>query len=339
MVMPIHARESGLRFNAFGFPVRIDPLFFLVMGFLGFGGGVQQIVIWIGVALLAVLAHELGHAFAARASGHDADIVLYGFGGATRHRGKPLSRARNALVAFAGPGVGLLIGAALLLARPSLPQYGYGGYAVDVALFLTLGLGLLNLLPILPLDGGQMLVTVLPGDEFRRYKIAAAVGVVVAVAGGIAAFAAGWTLSLVLAAWLVVGNFMTLRERRPRAVADKVQVESEILALLDDNKVGEAIQLVRHSPASGQLSPALVGLLRLATGDASAWPHIVSAFDASPSDALLAGVFVRAAVRLGQWDALLARPMLDAGLRRWAADCAVIAGREDVADQLTAATP
>ena len=339
MVLPMPARESGLRFRAFGFPVRIEPVFFLVMGFLGYGGGIAQIAIWIGVALLAVLAHELGHAFAARASGHDADIVLYGFGGATRHRGKPLSRARNALVAFAGPGVGLLIGGAILLARSSLPQYGYGGYAVDVALFLTLGLGVLNLLPILPLDGGQMLVTVLPGDEFRRYKIAAAVGVVVAIAAGIAAFTAGWTLSLVLAAWLVVGNVMALRERRPRVVADKVQLESEVLALLDENKVGEALQLVRHSPASSQLSPAVVGLLRLATGDATAWPQIVAAHDAAPSDSLVAGVFVRAAVRLGQWDALLARPMLDPGLRRWAADCAVIAGREDVADQLTAATP
>lgn len=338
MVLPIPAGESGLRFRAFGFPVRIDPFFFLVMGFLGLGGGIQQILIWIAVALVAVLVHELGHAFAARASGHDADIVLYGFGGATRHRGKPLGRARNALVAFAGPGVGLLVGAALLVARPALPDSGYAGYAVDVGLFLTIGLGVLNLLPILPLDGGQMLVTVLPGDEFTRYKIAAAVGVVVALGAGLLAYAAGWTLSIVLTGWLVVGNIMTLRERRPRVVADSGQLESEVLALLDEDKIAEAITLVRHSPATQQMSPAVLGLLRLATGDSSAWPQIVEAFDRAPEDAQLAGVFVRAAVRLGQWDALLARPHIGPGLRRWAADCAVIAGRAEVAEQLAPAT-
>ncbi|MDX6225630.1 MAG: stage sporulation protein [Frankiales bacterium] len=339
MVLPVPTGDRGLKFRALGFPVRVDPFFFLIMGFLGIGGaygvhGPQAIAVFVAVAFAAVLAHELGHAVAARASGHSASIVLYGFGGATTHRGPALSRGRGALISFAGPAVGLAIGLPLFFARDALPSYGYGRYIAVTAIFLTLGLSVLNLLPILPLDGGQLLANALPGDSYTRTRTAAGVGVVVAAAAGAAAYAAGLTFSLVLAAWLVFGNIMTLREQRPRVVMSVRELENAAVSLIDAGRVDQAIHLIITSPVRDELDPAVIGLVRVANGDPAGWDVVVAAADEAPHDQQRAACLVRAAVARADWDALLARRHLDPALLRWAADRAVLAGREDIAERL-----
>jgi Zn-dependent protease len=341
MVLPVPTGERGLRFRALGFPVRVDPFFFLIMAFIGFnpGLGLAGIVVFLALALAAVLLHELGHAVAARASGHDASIVLYGFGGATTHRGPALSRRRNVLISFAGPGFGLLAGVPLLLARSAFPDHGLGLYAWYSAVFLTLGLSLLNLLPILPLDGGQLLANALPGDSFTRTRTAAAVGVVVAVAGAVVSYATGQTFSVVLAAWLAIGNLTTLREKRPRVVMSARELEHATIALVDQGRVDQAIHLIVTSPVRDQVDPAVVGLVRLANADPAGWDVVLAAADEAPHDQLRAACLVRGAVGRGDWDAVLSRPHLDPALLRWVADRAVLAGRDDIAERLAPLTP
>jgi Zn-dependent protease len=341
MVLPVPAGDRGIAVRAFGFPVRIDPFFFLIMAFLGFTSelGLQGVVVFLALAVVAVLLHELGHAFAARSSGHDASIVLYGFGGATTHRGPALSRSRNALISFAGPALGIVAGVPLLLARDAFPDHGLGLYAWYSAVFLTLGLSVLNLLPIPPLDGGQLLASALPGDHFTRTRIAAGVGIIVAIAGAVVAYVYGFTFSVVLAAWLAVGNIATLRQQRPRVVMSVRELEQAAVALVDGGHVDRAIHLVVTSPVRDQTDPAVIGLLRVANGDPEGWNVVVAAADEAPEDQQRAGCLVRAAVIRGDFEALLGRAHLGAPLLRWAADRAVLAGRADIAERLAPTAP
>ncbi len=115
--------------------------------------------------LLSALAHELGHAVAARRAGlPGGPVVVYVFGGAA---GPDLETTRprdEATIALAGPLVSLAIGFAfvavfLLTLAAGDPQAGVtatiGRIAVVIGL-LNLLLGLVNLLPAYPLDGGRV---------------------------------------------------------------------------------------------------------------------------------------------------------------------------------------
>jgi hypothetical protein len=101
-----------------GFPVHVDLSFVLIIGLIGYSPsrGVRDLVLWVVIATLAVLAHELGHAVAARSVGAQPQIALVGFGGLTTFTPpQPLSRARSLGISLAGPGVGLALGLPLLL--------------------------------------------------------------------------------------------------------------------------------------------------------------------------------------------------------------------------------
>lgn len=111
---------------------------------------------WSFLALLiTIILHELGHALVARGSGAYVEgIVLQGFGGVTQWSGY-LSAGRKALVSVAGPAVNLLTAAPL-----------FTDWTIESPLLLSLMhwslvLGIFNLLPVLPLDGGHILENLL----------------------------------------------------------------------------------------------------------------------------------------------------------------------------------
>lgn len=112
---------------------------------------------------LGVLLHELGHAVAARAYGVRVErISLWFLGGVAQFEQMPRQRLSEAVVALAGPAVSFLLAAlcwlSLLFIPPDLTPLRF------ILLYLTsmnLLLGLFNLLPALPLDGGRVLRSVL----------------------------------------------------------------------------------------------------------------------------------------------------------------------------------
>jgi len=104
----IHVKPEGaplFRFAVAGVPVRVHATFFLVSAVLGAQqGGAGAIALWIALVLPSVLAHELGHAFAARAFGLRAEIDLHTWGGLTSFPGGGrLTPARSLAVTLAGP--------------------------------------------------------------------------------------------------------------------------------------------------------------------------------------------------------------------------------------------
>ena len=185
---------------------------------LGFDGTASHLAIWVALALVSVLGHELGHAVAARALGAEASIALQGLGGLTRsYRATPFSRGESAVLTAAGPLAGILLGLPVLAALAALdwPSWTPGGFALRTAAFTTLGWSALNLLPIVPLDGGHLLEAALPGTPASRRRLAAKLSIAIAAGAGVLAYQAGMPFAGLMAVLFAAQNLATLRQPVP----------------------------------------------------------------------------------------------------------------------------
>ncbi len=158
-----------LRFRLLGFPVRVHPWFWLVTVLLNGDRllriGPEYLFMWIAVVFVSILIHELGHALAFRRFGTDADIVLYAFGGLAIPTGHVSGRGRRIFVALAGPLAGFIVygivygtNAAFAWAWDANgPTNGPElAFLYLQLVWVNLYWGLFNLLPVFPLDGGQV---------------------------------------------------------------------------------------------------------------------------------------------------------------------------------------
>ena len=176
-----------LRFPFFGVPVSVHLSFGLVVLFgLGSYRG-WDLAAWTAAIFVAVLFHESGHAFTAtRFGAASVAITLFALGGYTTWRPvRPLGPGRRFVISAAGSAVGITLGLAVLLAG----RNGLFGSAPEVVftflnVFILAGLvwGVLNWVPILPLDGGHMLESLL---EIVAPTRAAVVARVVSVGVGV----------------------------------------------------------------------------------------------------------------------------------------------------------
>ncbi|MEM9352154.1 MAG: site-2 protease family protein [Planctomycetota bacterium] len=181
--------QGDLHFRVFGFPVRIHPLFWVSTVLLSFRGSREpaHVLIWVAVVLVSILVHELGHAFLQRHYGGRPWITLYAFGGMASCDDCDQSTKSQILIALAGPGAGFALAILLLailnllgiqagvaLREADLPDGAYylslvglrcywsdaGGEnatrIISSLLYVNIFWGLINLLPIYPLDGGRV---------------------------------------------------------------------------------------------------------------------------------------------------------------------------------------
>ncbi len=205
-----------LRFSLFGIPVRVEWFFWLSCAILG--GGLYargpeawiKVLIWVIVAFISIMVHELGHAFTARHFGHRASISLHGLGGLTHFAGPPLTRPQSILVSLAGPGAGFTLGlvaaVTLPMAQGSVWSWIFWTDAIVINIFWTV----INLLPIMPLDGGQVMRDILGRS---RIQIARFIGAGVAALAGIllAVFLRAY-FAAILMALLAYINFKGIRQ-------------------------------------------------------------------------------------------------------------------------------
>ncbi|RLE18499.1 MAG: hypothetical protein DRJ65_21320 [Acidobacteria bacterium] len=148
-----------LQFRLFGFPVAVQPFFLITAWLIGPRNDLQATVLWIVSVFIGVMAHELGHAYAGRHFALDPVITLHGFGGMTSWRSnRPLGHAQRIFLSAAGPAVGIVIGLAVLILAPRLlPDAGIMlTRLIHYTVWVNLGWGVLNLAPVLPLDGGHI---------------------------------------------------------------------------------------------------------------------------------------------------------------------------------------
>ncbi len=176
-------------FRMLGFPVSIQGSFVLTIAFLGyisFNDQFDRIAAFTAIAVVAVLIHEFGHAFAARSQGTAGtpSITLAGMAGLTRYRLNELpSRGQSIFISFAGPLTGIVLGAVILGVRQAgvVTETAFIGDLFRIGLFTTFGWSAFNLVPIVPLDGGHIMTDLLPGDRLERRKRAAWVSIAIAV--------------------------------------------------------------------------------------------------------------------------------------------------------------
>ena len=194
--------EFDLRFIVFGIPVRVSPMFWLgsvILGWNTMSQGPPFLLMWVVVSFVSILVHELGHALVARWLGcHQVETALHMMGGvATFQPGRNFTQGKSILISLAGPGAGFIlfllmefvIADPLLrltnrtLDRSVVPLIAAG---INMWLFVNLVWGLVNLLPVLPLDGGQVCrgvcLSISPyrGEDYAR-KISIGVAGLVAV--------------------------------------------------------------------------------------------------------------------------------------------------------------
>jgi stage IV sporulation protein FB len=173
-----------LNFRLLGIPVRVNPFFWALAAVLGWSGRKgPEILVWVACVFLSILVHEFGHGLTARrAFRQRPTVVLYYMGGLCYYDDDQRHPWRRALVLIMGPGAGfLLFGLVLGLGLLVLGAGGFRGFglfqvhdtpswfnhlpewvnhlaqeAFSDLLFINLFWGLFNLLPIFPLDGGQL---------------------------------------------------------------------------------------------------------------------------------------------------------------------------------------
>jgi stage IV sporulation protein FB len=190
------ASRLDLRFGFSGIRVRVHPMFWIIVFALGWNLPLVEQLVWVGVVFVSILVHELGHVSSALFFGRRSHVVLYSMGGLTipEAHASPLTGWRYGVVAFSGPMAGLLLA---LLAYLTIPLLGSTSSGLAGALYFHLvGINvvwsLVNLLPIWPLDGGQVMRSLLSdfGSDFG-YSLASGLSLVTA---GIVAVAA-WQMS------------------------------------------------------------------------------------------------------------------------------------------------
>lgn len=208
-----------LAFSVAGIRVRVHPLFWVIALLLGTSSSnLLYIAISIFVIFVSILVHELGHAFAFRRFGQDSYIILHMMGGLTVPTSNPydsyssqerLTPNENIFISLAGPIAGFLLAImilvigvmlggdlnfAVLLGFIPIPlvilPYELGILDRIFALFVFINFfwGIVNLLPVFPLDGGNVarytLIQTDPIDGLRKSLWLSVIsGAIIAIVG------------------------------------------------------------------------------------------------------------------------------------------------------------
>lgn len=200
------ARRGFTLVRIAGIPIRFQYSWFLVTAVIVviFGPQVSRIfpeiglgayAVALGYALLlmvSVLAHELAHALSAKVFGWPStEIELNLWGGHTQFIAHDATPGKSLAVSLAGPASNLVIAGVGWYLIQTLDPSGVTGLLADVTVLVNFLVGLFNLLPGNPLDGGRLVESVvwqITGDQDRGM------------------LAAGWAGRLVVG--LVVGFVM-----------------------------------------------------------------------------------------------------------------------------------
>ncbi len=159
-------------------PLAIHPFFWVfaaIIGWLSSGTWIGTFI-WVGIILVSVIVHEFGHALTALLFKQKARIQLIALGGVTMFEGPKLKFWQQFLITFNGP----LFGFFLFLLASFLLHFSWPPLLFKILkitqvanLFWTV----VNLLPVQPLDGGQLLRIVLEGFfGIKGYKASLLIG-------------------------------------------------------------------------------------------------------------------------------------------------------------------
>ena len=234
---------ADLHFRVFGVPVRVHPWFWIISLVMGLGGGDAadpvNTLLWVAVVFVSILIHELGHAFLQRKFGGHPRITLYGLGGLAACDDCDRSPRSQILISLAGPAAGFLLAAlvvAILVAAGHFRGFewdlmpvnwvpfdldywrsngkpSFRDSAILDLLWVNIFWGLVNLLPIYPLDGGRVSRELLTLGH-PRHGIVQSLWLSIFAAAAVAAFGMLVLQSFFMAiffGYLAYANYQTLQ--------------------------------------------------------------------------------------------------------------------------------
>jgi len=306
---PAFRLGAGFGFRLGRIPVHVDVSFLLISVLMA-SSRLQApltLVSWIAVVFVSILVHELGHALAFRAAGWSARIELHGMGGLTHGAGRAgaPSAARSVGISLAGPAAGFALGGVVWLVERFAPAAVTASPGVALvlgdALWVNVGWGIANLLPILPLDGGQALRAVLDArTRGRGARPTHLVSTVTAVAAGAYALWAGSLWGAFLAATFAVSNGRAFHAlwvaRRDAPLQDDLARASDALARGDAagaERLATAVLPRLRSAAAVAHAAHVLTAAALERGDADAALRGLARFPAGalPHADIVAGTF------------------------------------------------
>lgn len=232
-------------------PIAIHPFFWVLAAFIGWinsQGSFMGMLIWIGIIFVSVLFHEYGHALTSVLFKQKAKIQLVALGGVTSFDGPKLKFWQQFLIVFNGPLFGFLLflGATFLLtldwsAKPLV--YGILKMTQVANLFWTI----INLLPVQPLDGGQLLRIVLEANfGIQGFKASLLIGAMISVLFSFYCFVVQFYLAGALFFLFAFQSFDSWRKSRIATSNDRDEENRKLLMLaeiaLREGKKSEAKQ-------------------------------------------------------------------------------------------------
>ncbi|MFZ5895518.1 MAG: site-2 protease family protein [Myxococcota bacterium] len=263
---------SGFRIATIrGIPIRIHFTFLLALPLIAFGFRRAFIAaawladvppeqlsgspwLWgLGVAIalfLSVLVHELAHSlYALQAGGRVRDITLLLIGGVSEIAEPPKQVRHEAIMALVGPVVSLALGGGLYLLHLVSGEMSFNlRFALFYLASLNLFLGIFNLLPAFPMDGGRILRSLLATRMglVRATHIASQIGKVFAVAFGIWGFLSFNMLLILIAFFVFVGAEAETRAVMVKALLGRLRVKdvmkNQVFSVPADVSVHEAAE-------------------------------------------------------------------------------------------------
>lgn len=166
-------------------PITIHPIFWLFAALIGYlnSGQLIGVFVWVLIIFISVLIHEFGHALTAVFFGQSAKIALIALGGVTSYQGGKISFWKQFLIVLNGPlfGFFLFVFATLLLrAKGDWSEFPTIYFGLKITQIANLFWTVVNLLPIMPLDGGQLLRIVLEASfGVKGFKASLLIGAIV----------------------------------------------------------------------------------------------------------------------------------------------------------------
>lgn len=213
--------------SLFGIPLFLDPLWFVILGLttLNFGFAYQQwgtVAGWSAGLIMAlllfasVLLHELGHSLVAQSQGIKVNsITLFLFGGIAAIEEESKTPGQAFQVAIAGPAVSVMLFFLLRLAASVIPDSNPLSEMTADLSRINLVVALFNLIPGLPLDGGQVLKAALwkvTGDRFQAVHWAAKAGQILGYIAIALGFAIDFfTREFITGLWIVLIGWFAVR--------------------------------------------------------------------------------------------------------------------------------
>jgi Zn-dependent protease len=243
-----------------GIPIKLEPSFFIVAFILGAGRArdVSLVIEWLVVVLISVLLHELGHALVARAFQLNPSIALYGMGGLTSWQQEvEVSPFKRLLITLAGPFAGFAFGLIIFIVGPINPQSPLFVSAYYDLLWVNVGWGIFNLLPMLPLDGGNVMVSVESWIARRESRIVShAISLIISIGILCLALYYGLLWIGILGAWFAYSNGSVLIGGT-KSLLDRKHEEDLRLAneALEKNEFDRALELGRRVQSAARTTP------------------------------------------------------------------------------------